>query len=153
MSMRSFSDRIRHAVLFELIGIAIFTPAAAWLFTQPVAHMGVIGVVSATVATVWNLLFNLGFDHALVRLTGRVAKTMPIRVAHAMLFEAGLIVLLIPFVAWYLGVSLWAALMMDISIVAFYLVYAFVFNIAYDRAFPLPRPGAHDRAASRALPA
>ena len=40
MSMRSFSDRIRHAVLFELIGIAIFTPAAAWLFNEPVAHMG-----------------------------------------------------------------------------------------------------------------
>ncbi|MHC2333533.1 PACE efflux transporter [Bradyrhizobium sp. USDA 4454] len=153
MSMRSFSDRVRHAVLFELIGIAIFTPAAAWLFNQPVAHMGVIGVVSATVATVWNLLFNLGFDRALVRFTGRVAKTMPIRVAHAMLFEAGLIVLLIPFVARYLGVSLWAALMMDISIVAFYLVYAFVFNIAYDRVFPLPWPAAPARATGKALAA
>ncbi|MCS3450780.1 MULTISPECIES: PACE efflux transporter [Bradyrhizobium] len=153
MSMRSFSDRVRHAVLFELIGIAIFTPAAAWLFNQPVAHMGVIGIVSATVATVWNLLFNLGFDHALVRVTGRIAKTMPIRVAHAMLFEAGLIVLLIPFVAWYLGVSLWAALMMDISIVAFYLVYAFAFNIAYDRVFPVRELDAHDRAANRALAA
>jgi uncharacterized membrane protein len=153
MSMRSFSDRVRHAVLFELIGIAIFMPAAAWLFNQPVAHMGVIGVVSATAATVWNLLFNLGFDHALVRVTGRVAKTMPIRVAHAMLFEAGLIVLLIPFVAWYLGVSLWAALMMDISIVAFYLVYAFAFNIAYDRVFPVRPRSARGRAASRALPA
>ena len=153
MSMRSFSDRVRHAVLFELIGIAIFTPAAAWLFNQPVAHMGVIGVVSATVATIWNLLFNLGFDHALVRVTGRVIKTMPIRVAHAMLFEAGLIVLLIPFVAWYLGISLWAALMMDISIVAFYLVYAFVFNIAYDRVFPVPPRSTPVRAANRAMPA
>ncbi|MGF6425346.1 PACE efflux transporter [Bradyrhizobium elkanii] len=153
MSMRSFSDRVRHAVLFELIGIAIFTPAAAWLFNQPVAHMGIIGIVSATVATIWNLLFNFGFDHALVRVTGRIAKTMPIRVAHAMLFEAGLIVLLIPFVAWYLGVSLWAALMMDISVVAFYLVYAFAFNLAYDGVFPVRELDAHDRAANRALAA
>ena len=153
MSMRSFSDRVRHAVLFELIGIAIFTPAAAWLFNQPIAHMGVIGVVSATVATAWNFMFNLGFDHALVRFTGRVVKTIPIRLVHAMLFEAGLIVLLIPFVAWYLGVSLWAALMMDISIVAFYLVYAFAFNIAYDRVFPVRELSAHGRTASRALPA
>ncbi len=153
MSMRSLSDRIRHAVLFELIGIAIFTPTAAWLFDQPVAHMGVIGVVSATVATVWNFLFNLGFDHTLIRLTGRVTKTMPMRLAHAALFEAGLIVLLIPFVAWYLGISLWAALMMDLSIVAFYLVYAFVFNIAYDRVFPVPQLSARGRTAGRALPA
>lgn len=153
MSMRSSSDRIRHAVLFELIGIAIFTPAAAWLFNQPIAHIGVIGVVSATAATVWNFVFNLGFDHALIRLTGRVAKTIPIRLAHAVLFEAGLIVLLIPFVAWYLGISLWAALMMDISIVAFYLVYAFVFNIAYDRVFPVPGPKAPGPTAGRVLPA
>ena len=121
MSMRSLPDRIRHAVLFELIGIAIFTPAAAWLFNLPVVHMGVIGVVSATVATVWNFTFNLGFDHALVRLTGRATKTMPVRVAHTLLFEAGLVVVLIPFVAWYLGISLWTALMMDLAIVGFYL--------------------------------
>lgn len=49
-----------------------------------------------------------------------------------------MIVLLIPFIAWYLGISLMTALVMDIAIVVFYLVYAFVFNIAYDRLFPLP---------------
>ena len=30
--MRTFSDRVRHAVMFELIGLAIFTPGAALLF-------------------------------------------------------------------------------------------------------------------------
>ena len=79
------------------------------------------------------------------------AYLVPLAVAIGLLLLG--IVLLIPFVAWYLGVSLWAALMMDISIVAFYLIYAFVFNIAYDRVFPLPRPGAHDRTVTRALPA
>ena len=135
--MRTFPDRMRHATLFEAIGLALFTPAAALLFDQPVAHMGVIGVISATVATVWNFVFNVGFDHALVRLTGHTAKTVPTRIAHAILFEGGLIIMLIPMVAWYLGISLRAALLMDISIVVFYLVYAFVFNIAYDRIFPV----------------
>ena len=37
-----------------------------------------------------------------------------------------------------LGITLWQALVMDIAIVAFYLVYTFFFNIAYDRIFPLP---------------
>jgi len=27
---------------------------------------------------------------------------------------------------------------MDLAIAAFYVAYAFVFNLAYDRAFPLP---------------
>ena len=135
--MRSFKDRVRHAVMFELIGLAIFTPSAALLFDQPVEHMGIIGLISATAATVWNLVFNLGFDKVMMRVRGNVQKTIPIRVAHTALFEAGLIVVLIPFIAWYLGISLMTALAMDIAIVAFYLLYAFFFNIAYDRAFPI----------------
>jgi len=135
--MRSFSDRVRHAVLFELIGLAIFTPGAALLFNQPMGHMGVIGIVSATAATIWNFVFNLAFDRTMLRLRGSVHKTMAIRVLHTGLFEAGLIVILIPFIAWYLGISLLTALLLDVSVVAFYLVYAFVFNVAYDRAFPI----------------
>jgi uncharacterized membrane protein len=143
--MRSFKDRIRHAVMFELIGLAIFTPAAALLFDQPIEHMGIVGIISATAATVWNFVYNVGFDKAMMRIRGSVQKTMSIRIAHTALFEAGLIVVLIPFIAWYLGISLMTALAMDIAIVAFYLVYAFFFNIAYDRVFPvgmLPAPQA-----------
>jgi uncharacterized membrane protein len=63
---------------------------------------------------------------------------MALRVAHAVLFELGLLIVLMPFIAWYLGVSLMQALVMDISFALFYLVYAFFFNLAYDRIFPLP---------------
>ncbi|WP_139974277.1 PACE efflux transporter [Ochrobactrum sp. CGA5] len=136
--MRSFMDRVRHATMFELIGLAIFIPGSAFILDKPAAEMGVIGVVSATTATIWNFLFNLGFDKAMLRFTGSVSKGMAVRVLHAILFEAGLIVLLIPFIAWYLGISLITAFLMDIAIVVFYLVYAFVFNIAYDKLFPLP---------------
>ncbi|MGN6449950.1 MAG: PACE efflux transporter [Brucella intermedia] len=136
--MRSFMDRVRHAMMFEIIGLAIFIPGSAFILDKPAAEMGVIGIVSATTATVWNFLFNLGFDNAMLRFTGSASKSMIVRVLHAILFEGGLVVLLIPFIAWYLGISLVAALVMDIAIVVFYLVYAFVFNIAYDKLFPLP---------------
>ncbi|MBA8840550.1 PACE efflux transporter [Ochrobactrum sp. RH2CCR150] len=135
--MRSFMDRVRHAAMFEIIGLAIFIPASAILFNKPVEAMGVIGIISATTATIWNFLFNLGFDRTLLGLRGTVQKTMALRVVHAILFEAGLVVLLIPFIAWYLGISIIAALMMDVVIVLFYLAYAFLFNIAYDWLFPI----------------
>ena len=99
--------------------------------------MGVIGIVSATIATLWNFVFNLGFDRAMLRLRGSVQKTLAIRVVHTLLFEAGLVVMLIPMIAWYLGIGLWAALLMDVAIVIFYLVYGFLFNLAYDRVFPI----------------
>ena len=136
--MRTFRDRVRHALLFEAVALAIFIPGSAALFKQPVDHMGVIGAASATIATVWNFVFNMGFDRAMLRLRGSVDKTMAVRVAHTFLFEAGLVAMLIPLIAWYLGIGLWAALLMDLAIVTFYLVYGFLFNLAYDRVFPIP---------------
>lgn len=136
--MRTFRDRVRHALMFEAIALAIFIPGSAALFGKSLEHMGVIGIASATIATLWNFVFNLGFDRAMLRLRGSVHKTLPIRVAHTLLFEAGLVIVLIPMIAWYLGIGLWAALLMDLAIVAYYLVYAFFFNMAYDRVFPIP---------------
>lgn len=136
--MRTTRDRIRHALSFEIIGLAIFTPFAAFVFGLPMEHVGVVGIVSATAATGWNYLYNLGFDHLMQKLRGSTRKTLGLRVLHATFFELGLLIALMPFIAWYLGVSLLQALLMDISFALFYLVYAFVFNLAYDRIFPLP---------------
>lgn len=135
--MRTFRDRVRHALLFEAVALAIFIPGSAALFDQPLDHMGVIGIASATIATLWNFVFNVGFDRAMLRLRGSIEKTMAIRVAHTVLFEAGLVVMLIPLIAWTLGIGLRAALLMDVAIVIFYLVYGFLFNIVYDRMFPV----------------
>lgn len=139
MSMRTFPDRVRHAVLFEAFGLAIFVPAAAVLFNQPMSHMGVIGIGSATIATLWNFVYNLGFDHAMLRLIGHTRKSLKARVVHVLLFEGGLLAMLIPPIAWYLDITVWQALMMDMAIVAFYLVYTFAYNLAYDRVFPVPQ--------------
>ena len=93
-------------------------------------------------ATVWNYLYNLGFDHVLRRTTGTLHKTLPIRVVHALLFEATLLLLLLPLFAWWLGITLLEALLMDISFAAFYALYAFVFTWAYDAVFPPDRAAA-----------
>ena len=137
MSMRSFPDRVRHTVMFEIIGLALVIPGGAMLFNLPATHMGVIGVGSATVATLWNFVFNLGFDHAMLRFAGHTRKSLGLRVLHALLFEGGLLVLLLPPMAWYLGMGLWETFLMDLAIVVFYVVYAFLFNLAYDRVFPV----------------
>jgi uncharacterized membrane protein len=136
--MRTVRDRIRHALSFEIIGLILITPLGALVFHHPMEDIGVVTVVASIVATVWNYLYNWGFDHALKRYTGSVQKSLPVRVGHAVLFELGLVALLTPFVAWYLGIGIIEALLLDVSIAVFYMVYAFVFNWAYDRVFPIP---------------
>lgn len=136
--MRTTRDRIRHAISFEIIGLAIVTPLGAWAFGKPMHDIGVIGIIGATIATIWNYIYNIGFDRIMQRVRGSTLKTTPIRMAHAFLFEAGLLIVLLPPIAWYLDLSVWQAFLMDVSFALFYLVYAFVFNWAYDRLFPLP---------------
>ncbi|WP_431320993.1 PACE efflux transporter [Rhizobium sp. YTU87027] len=136
--MRKTADRVRHAISFELIGLALVTPLGALAFGMPMADIGVIGVVGATLATLWNYIYNLGFDHLMQRLSGSTLKSVAIRVLHAVMFEVGLLLALLPMIAWYLSISVVQALMMDVSFALFYMVYAFVFNWAYDRVFPLP---------------
>ncbi len=144
--MRTTSDRIRHAILFEVFGLILMIGGGVLLTGFDVHALGVIGVVSSIVATLWNYAYNWMFDRAMLRLRGSTLKTHPIRALHAVLFEAGLLVLLLPFVAWMLGVSLWQAFLFDLAIAIFYVVYGYAFNWAYDRVFPPPE--ARVRAAS-----
>ena len=134
--MRSPLDRIRHALSFEIIALLLIIPLGAVVF--PIHDIGAVGIVSATLATLWNLIYNYGFDALLQRWRGSTLKTPKLRVLHAVLFEGGLLIVLMPFIAWYLQISLWQAFVMDVSFALFYMVYAFGFNWAYDRLFPLP---------------
>lgn len=136
--MRTTADRIRHALLFEIFGLLLITPLAAFATGHGLGDIGVIAVVASLLAMGWNYVYNLGFDHGMVKLRGSVAKTVPIRIFHAVFFEAGLLVVMLPFIAWYLQISLLDALVMDIGIALFYLVYAYVYNWGYDRVFPVP---------------
>ena len=136
--MRTIRDRIRHAVSFEIIGLILIIPLGAWAFSMPMHDLGVVGLAGATIATLWNYVYNFGFDRVMQRLRGGTRKTTLIRALHAVMFEVGLLIVLLPLFAWYIGISLWQAFLMDVSFALFYMGYAFVFNWAYDRLFPLP---------------
>lgn len=142
--MRSTKDRIRQALSFEIIGLVIVIPLFAWLFSHPMDQTGILALIGATAATIWNYLFNLGFDHALRLWRGDVNKTLPLRIVHAAAFEATLLVILLPLFAWWLGISLLEAFLIDVSFAAFYMAYAFVFTWGYDAVFP---PQSVERAA------
>jgi uncharacterized membrane protein len=136
--MRSPWDRTRHAISFEFGGLALMSPLGAWAFSMPMSDVTVVRMASALIATLWTYLYNLVFDTINQRMTGGTHKSIPMRVLQAVLFEAGLLAILTPLMAWYLGLSLLQAFLMDVAFALFYVFYTFVFNWAYDRIFPLP---------------
>lgn len=138
--MRTTPDRIRQAVSFELIGLAIVISFGTLVLGYSALDFGLLGAVGATIATVWNYVYNLLFDHALLKLTGTPRKSIKLRVVHALGFEFGLTIVFLPITMYLLEASLLEALMIDLGFTAFYLVYAFAFTWAYESLFPISHP-------------
>ncbi len=126
---RSFSERVLHAVGFEVIAIGICAPAAAWIMDKPLFQMGALAIMLSTVAMVWNIIYNAAFDR--VFPLGQ-QRRLPLRVAHALGFEGGFILIGLPLAAWMLDITLLNALMVEIGFFLFFLPYTVIYNWCYD---------------------
>jgi len=137
--MRTTADRIRHTVFFELMGLLLCAPLASWGLEKSLAQVGTLSIALSLAAMAVNYLYNLAFDVALVKF-GWPVNVRPtwLRAIHAILFESSLIFITVPMVAWWLDMSLWTAFLTDVGFTLFFLVYAFVYNWAYDVVFPMP---------------
>ena len=137
--MRTLPDRLRHTLLFEAIALGIVATGGAWATGHSMFSIGTLGLIFSALAMVWNLTYNWLFDLWDRAYRGLAPRGPGLRVVHAVLFEAALLVAGLFITAWWLGVSYWEALMLDLGFSAFFLVYAFSFNWAYDLIFPVPR--------------
>lgn len=137
--LRSLPDRLRQIALFEVGGLLLVTPPFAWLSGVPLSDSLGLMAVLALIAAVWNGIYNTGFDWLDGRLSGRTADRRPLRwrVAHAVGFEGGLLLLTLPVIMLWTDMGWLEALLADIALALAYVAYAFVFNLAYDRLFPI----------------
>lgn len=127
---KSIKERFLHSLAFEVIAISICAPLGAWLLGYSLAHIGALTLMISLVAMIWNMVFNTLFDRAQRRIG--FERTMVARGVHALMFEIGLLVVVVPLAAWWLGIGLWEAFMLDIGIALFFLPYTFIFNWSYD---------------------
>ncbi len=135
--MQGIQRKVVYITLYEGLAIACSSVGLVWMSDGGMAHAGALAVMMSMVAIAWNLLFTLGFERWEARQARR-GRSLGRRVVHAIGFEGGLVAMLVPLVAWWLDVSLWQALVMDVGLMAFFLVYTFSFNWAFDRVFGLP---------------
>lgn len=127
---KSLRERALHALLFEIIGVLVFAPGLAWVLGQSLGKMGAMTVTISTVAMLWNMLFNAAFDRLRARFG--FAMSLKVRALHALSFESGLIVAVVPLAAWWLSISLLEAFVLDIGLLLLFLPYTLLFNLAYD---------------------
>lgn len=124
-------ERIFHAVLFELIALALVVPLTALVTGKGTGALAAVGVGLSLYTVVWNYFYNLWFDR--VCPIPRPERSMSIRILHTLGFEGGLIFITVPTVAWFLGISLLQALALEAGFLVFFFFYAVAFNWSYDK--------------------
>ncbi|EMP4205754.1 PACE efflux transporter [Klebsiella variicola] len=127
---KSFKERIFHAVIFEVTANVIIALSVAWLMNVSVLQSGSLSVISALTAMAWNFVFNKIFD-SLQKKHG-FQRTFLFRAIHAVGFETGLIITLIPVAMVMLDLTMTEAFFVEIGLVLFFLPYTMLFNWLYD---------------------
>ena len=137
--MRTRSDRIRHAILYEIILLAMLIPLSSLALHQTTSKIGLMAITISLFAMVWNYIFNLGFDKTLNFMDYPLyPRGFRIRTLHAFLFECGLVLVTVPAMMWWLQLSLWQAVVMDLAFLLLVPIYTLAYNWLYDQLFPIP---------------
>ncbi len=136
--MHPKTRRVFQAVLYEAVAVAFVGPVLGLLFLQPLASAVGLAVCMSLVALAWNYLFNGWFEAWEARQTVR-GRSLRRRLAHGVGFEGGLVIMLVPIMAWWMNTTLWVALIADLGILGFFFVYAVAFTWTFDRIFGLPQ--------------
>lgn len=138
INTRTRKQRLKFSCLFELTLIAIMAPMGAFVLEKEILDVGVLAIGLSLKAMLFNLLYNWMFDRYDVR-AGRIPtqRNVPRRILHAVGFEVGLVITSLPIVVWWLGLSILQALIMDLVVSSFVVVYTFVFTWSYDRLYPV----------------
>ncbi|MGE0351501.1 PACE efflux transporter [Hydrogenophaga sp.] len=135
--MQGIKRKVVYITLYEVLAIASSSTGLALLSGQALGHASVAAVAASAIAVLWNLVYNTLFERWEARQTKR-GRSLLRRAVHAMGFEFGLVVTLVPLFAWWLNISLWQAFLLDLGLIVFFLGYTFAFNLVFDRIFGLP---------------
>ena len=129
--------RVLQAILYEVFAIAFVGPVLSFAFDKPATSTLGLAFVLSSIALAWNYVFNAMFERWEARQSVR-GRSFLRRLAHGAGFEGGLVVLLVPVMAFWLEISFFNAFLANLGLLAFFFVYAIAFTWAFDRVFGLP---------------
>lgn len=135
--MQGLKRRVVYVGLYEFIAIILSAILLKLISSADSGDSLGIAVAASAIAILWNLAFNYGFEYW-EKHSQRKGRSIGVRILHAIGFEGGLVIFLVPVIAWWLDVSFMEALVLDLGLLAFFLFYTFAFNWAFDAVFGLP---------------
>ena len=129
--------RVLQALLYEAIAIAVVGPVLSLAFDKSSTSTFGLAVVLSCIALTWNYVFNWLFERWESRQAVR-GRSFVRRLVHGAGFEGGLVIILLPVMSLWLDITLIAALVANLGLLAFFFFYAIAFTWCFDRVFGLP---------------
>ena len=137
MQLQGVKRKIIQAISFEVLAVIMVSPFVAMLFGKSLSNAAGLSILLSFLALFWNFAFNTLFEAWEIRQVNRQC-TVKRRIIHAVGFEAGFAVLVVPVVAYWLNITWQAALITDLGLMLFFMFYQFGFQWAFDKIFGVP---------------
>ncbi len=137
MQLQGIRRKIVYVSLYETIAFACATLGFIGASDAPAATAGALSLFAAVFAVAWNFTYNALFERWEANRAVRGRSGLR-RFAHAVGFELGFLIVLLPVVAWWLKISYLHSFLINLGLNLFFFCYTIVFTWAFDRIFGLP---------------
>ena len=141
MTLQGNKRKVTYVASYEAIAFLCGTLGFLSFSDSSLERAGGLAGFASIFAVSWNFVYNAMFERwEASRLTR--GRSFGRRVLHAVGFELGFLVVLMPVAAWWLGIGYLHSLILNLGLNIFFFVYTFAFTWAFDRVFGLPTSAA-----------
>lgn len=138
ITLSPFKRRLVYVAVFEVLAVIFSTAILMGLSGSDAQDSLPVAIMVSAAAVIWNYIYNTLFE-SWERRNHVMNRTVVIRCFHAIGFEGGLILICLPiYMLWY-SVGVWEAFVMESVLLAFFLIYTFLFTLCFDKIFTLPQ--------------
>ena len=137
ISLQGWRRKVLFVVSFEVMAISCSSLGLSLMSEQSVSHASVMGAACSAIAVAWNWIFNSMFEKWESHQAS-IHRTLLRRVAHALGFEIPLLVGFVLLFSWWFSIGFVQALLMDLALFLFFLVFTFLYTWGFDLMFGQP---------------
>ena len=141
MNLQGTQRKITYVAIYEVIAFLCGTLGFFSFSDSSLERAGALAVFASLFAVAWNFSYNALFELWESKRVKR-GRGFGRRVLHAVGFELGFLVVLMPAAAWWLDISYLRSFTVNLGLNVFFFVYTFAFTWCFDRVFGLPASAA-----------
>ena len=141
MTLQGTKRKITYVATYETIAFLLGTLGFFSFSDSSLERAGALAIFASLFAVSWNFAYNAMFERWESKRLVR-GRNLVRRVLHAVGFELGFLVVLLPAAAWWLNISYLRSFTLNLGLNIFFSVYTFAFTWCFDRVFGLPESAA-----------